>query len=133
MKMSRYIRAGGVMFVDGFSRSTLAFGLLAAALLTGCASRISKISKQATITSMQVPVVAEVAKLGTIDEKKAAALRKDSEEMACVYLKALGSCYWQDNEKVNRVLLIQTGRRKYDLIRVNVVCNVQVNQYTVDR
>ena len=118
------------MFAVRFSRSTFIFGLITAVFLTGCAGRISR---QATITSTQVPVVAAVSKLGTVDDKKAAALRRDSEEIACVYLKALGSCYWQDNEKVNRVLLIQTGRRHYDLIRVDIVCNASVNQYTVDR
>src|SRR5215467_13055612 len=118
------------MFAVRFSRAAFVFGLVVATFSAGCASRITR---QATITSTQVPVVAAVAKVGTIDDKKATALRKESEEIACVYLKALGSCYWQDNEKVDRVLLIQTGRKKYDLIKVQPVCNASVNQYSVDR
>jgi hypothetical protein len=107
--------------------------ILAAAvtlLVTGCAGRIMT---QATITAVQVPVVVAVNKLETLDERKAMAFRKASEEVSCVYLKALGSCYFPENDKTDPRVLIQAGRRRYDLIEVQVVCNASVHQYTRDR
>ena len=86
---------------------------------------------QPTITSFQVPVVTAVRKLDTFtNEKKAEAFREaHPEQVACVYAKAVGYCYWQDTSKRTRVLLMQTGEHRYDLLQVKEVCVAYVNRY----
>ena len=97
-------------------------------VVPGCTHRVKT---QATITSFQVPVVAAVRKLDTFTtEKKAEAFREaHAEQVACVYAKAVGYCYWQDRSKRNRVLLIQTGEHRYDVLQVKDVCVAYVNKY----
>jgi hypothetical protein len=86
---------------------------------------------QPTITNFQLPVVAAVRKLDTFTtEKKAEAFREaHPEQVECVYEKAVGYCYWQDRSKRARVLLIQTGQHRYDLLQVKEVCAAYVNKY----